>query len=325
MNICFIDKTSFQYNSKDLYSSNLRGAETVLINLSNALSKRGHQITIINNCPQTEIINGINWININSNFSSNKFDLVISNGDCRLFKYAKSKNNILFSHSIQSIEKFIRKNQLISFIKYKPKICFISEYHKNKRSRLLYLFGSINLKWSVDEIFLNSEISKQINNHQAIFTSNKDRNLNLLIDIWKNDIFPHNNKLRLLVNSESDNEKNFGIFKRETGHQQKLVTDLKNSRLYLIPGHKAELFCLAAEEARELCIPIITLGIGCLKERVEHGVTGYIAKTKDEFVKYTFELFNNDAKWNFFRNNLIKKRSLRTWDKVAEDLINQIR
>ena len=73
MNICFIDKTSFQYNSKDLYSSNLRGAETVLINLSNALSKRGHQITIINNCPQTEIINGINWININSNFSSNKF------------------------------------------------------------------------------------------------------------------------------------------------------------------------------------------------------------------------------------------------------------
>ena len=190
---------------------------------------------------------------------------------------------------------------------------------------MLYLFGSINLKWSVDEIFLNSEISKQINNHQAIFTSNKDRNLNLLIDIWKNDIFPHNNKLRLLVNSERDNEKNFGIFKRETGHQQKLVTDLKNSRLYLIPGHKAELFCLAAEEARELCIPIITLGIGCLKERVEHGVTGYIAKTKDEFVKYTFELFNDDAKWNFFRNNLIKKRSLRTWDKVAEDLINQIR
>ena len=135
MNICFIDKTSFQYNSKDLYSSNLRGAETVLINLSKALSKCGHQITIINNCPQTEIINGINWININSNFSSNKFDLVISNGDCRLFKYAKSKNNILFSHSIQSIEKFIRKKQLISFIKYKPKVCFISEYHKKKRSR----------------------------------------------------------------------------------------------------------------------------------------------------------------------------------------------
>ena len=74
MKICFVDKTSFQYNSKDLYSKKLRGAETVLINLSLALSKRGHQITIINNCPQTESINEINWININSNFSSDKYD-----------------------------------------------------------------------------------------------------------------------------------------------------------------------------------------------------------------------------------------------------------
>ena len=324
MKICFLDRTSFQYNSKDLYSKNLRGAETVLINLSKSLLKLGHQITIINNCPQSEIINEINWVNINSNFSSNKFDLVISNGDCQLFKYANSRNNILFSHSIQSIEKFIRKKQLLSFIKYKPKICFISEYHKIKRSKLLYLFGSINLRWSVDEIFLNSEISNEINNYQAIFTSNKDRNLDLLINIWKDFIFPRNKKLKLLVNSEHDNEKSFQIYRRETGHQKKLIEDLKNSRLYLIPGHKAELFCLAAEEARELCLPIVTLGIGCLKERVEHGVTGYIAKNKEEFANYTLELFNDDIKWNFFRNNLIKKRSLRTWDKVAEDLINQI-
>ena len=34
MNICFLEKTNFQYNSKDIYSNNLRGAETVLINLS---------------------------------------------------------------------------------------------------------------------------------------------------------------------------------------------------------------------------------------------------------------------------------------------------
>ena len=325
MKICFVDKTSFQYNSRDLYSKNLRGAETVLINLSKALSKKGHQITIINNCPQTEIINKINWININSNFSSDKYDLVISNGDCQLFKYAESKNNILFSHSIQSIEKFIRKKQLLSFIKYKPKICFISEYHKIKRSKLLYLFGYINLRWSVDEIFLNTKISNKIDNHQAIFTSNKDRNLDLLIDIWKNNIFPQNNKLKLLVNSENDNEKSFQIYKRETGHQQELINDLKNSRLYLIPGHKAELFCLAAEEARELCIPIVTLGIGCLKERVEHGVTGYIAKNKEEFTKYTLELFNDDIKWNLFRKNLMRKRSLITWEKVAENFINQIK
>ena len=29
----------------------------------------------------------------------------------------------------------------------------------------------------------------------------------------------------------------------------------------LVPGHKGEVYCLAAEEARELCIPIVTLGL----------------------------------------------------------------
>ena len=324
MKICFIDKTSFQYNSKDIYSSKLRGAETVLINLSKALNTLGHQVTIINNCPKTEIIEHISWVNIDSNFNLDNFDLVISNGDCQLFKYASSKKNIVFSHSIQSIEKFIRKKQLLSYIKYKPKICFISKYHKINRSKLLYIFGYINLRWSVDEIFLNSEISDKVDKHQAIFTSKEDRNMDILIDIWKNKIFPQNNKLKLLVNSENDDKKNFQIYKRDIGNQKNLINDLKNSRLFLIPGHKAELFCLAAEEANELCLPIVTLGIGCLKERVEHGVTGFIANNEDEFSKYTLELFNNDTLWNIFRNNLIKKRSIRTWDRVAKDLINQI-
>ncbi len=287
MKICFLDNTNFQYNSRDLYSSKLRGAESILLNLTKALVKLNHKITVINNCPKNEIINDIRWININSNFQIENFDLCISNGDCQLFRYAKSKKNILFSHSIQSIEKFIRKKQLFSFMKYKPKICFMSEYHKIKRSKLLYLYGYINLRWSVDEIFLNSKISNKIDNNQAIFTSNKDRNLDLLINIWKNYIFPQNNKLKLLVNSENNNERSFQIYKRNIGHQKKLIDDLKSSRLYLIPGHKAELFCLAAEEARELCIPIVTLGIGCLKERVEHGVTGYVAKNEEEFSKYT--------------------------------------
>ena len=39
MKICFIDNTIFKYNSNDLYSKNLRGAETVLINLSNSINE----------------------------------------------------------------------------------------------------------------------------------------------------------------------------------------------------------------------------------------------------------------------------------------------
>ena len=323
MKICFIDKTTFQYTSKDKYSKNLRGAETVLINLSKALNDLGHTITIINNCPKSEKIEGINWININDNFIKEDFDIVISNGDCQLFKYARSKKNILFSHSLQSIEKFLRKKQFFSYIKYKPKVCFISKYHKIKRSKLLYIFGHIDLKWAVDEIFQNSPKPTNIDNNLAIFSSKEGRNQDLLIKIWKEHIYPRNNKFKLLINSQNEDNKKFNIINRVQRDQNKLLEELSKARVFLIPGHKAELFCLAAAEASQMCIPIVTLGYGCLSERVIHNKTGFIAKNNEEFANYTFRLFTDDFKWQSMRDNLEKKRFDLNWRNVADDLIRQ--
>ena len=324
MKICFVDNTNFKYDSESINSEKLRGAETVLINITKELNLLGNEITVINNCSTSRMIENINWVNINTIKNVDYFDAVIANGDCNLFKYAISNNNILFSHSLQSLEKFIRKKQLLSYLKYKPKVCFLSQYHKKNRSKFLYFFGHINLRWAVDDIFLKTEVTNEIKNNQAIFISRPDRNLELLLDIWKNNIIKKNDKLKLLATENSYNFKDNSIIKRKLDNRIKLIKDLKSSRVCLIPGHKAELYCLVAEEAKELCVPIVTLGIGCLKERVEHGKTGYIANNKDEFAHYTLELFKNDDLWNSMRNNLIKKRSMKTWSLVAKNLLNQI-
>ena len=92
----------------------------------------------------------------------------------------------------------------------------------------------------------------------------------------------------------------FNIINRKFENKSDLITDISNSRVFLIPGHKAELYCIAAEEARELCVPIITLGIGCLSERVQHGKTGFVAKNINEFVDYTIQLFSDEI----FNDNL---------------------
>ena len=324
MKICFVDNTNFQYDSNFLYSKNVRGAESVIINLSAALNENGNKITIINNCPNQGIINGINWLNINSNLKIENFDLVVANGDCNLFKHAKSNRNILFSHSIQSLEKFIRKNQFFSYIKYKPKICFLSNYHKFNRSKLLHFFGSINLRWAVDEIFLKTKILDNIDNNLAIFTSRPDRNLIRLLHIWKKYIIPQNKKFKLLVTNNNYEYNDKSIIKRELSDKRNLINDLQSSRMMLIRGHKAELYCLVAEEAKELCLPIVTLGIGSLSERVEHRKTGLVAKNDLQFSEYIFELFNNYDLWQSIRSNLISIRGKNTWKKVAEQLINQV-
>ena len=146
----------------------------------------------------------------------------------------------------------------------------------------------------------------------------------MLTDIWTKLIIPNNNKLRLLVTDNSHDYSDKSIIKRKLGDQRELVKDLQSARMMLIPGHKAELYCLAAEEARELCIPIVTLGIGCLAERVDHEITGFVANNQNDFANYTLNLFNNDNLWKKIRNNLMKRKNSTTWKIVAKELVKQI-
>ena len=327
MNICFLDKTSFTYNSNDVDSYKLRGAETVLINIANSLTKLGHHVTVINNCKHNEQINHIDWVNINNLTKKFYFDLAISNNDCQLFDKIFAKKKILLSHSVQNIEKFIRKKQLLSYFKHKPKVALLGNYHLKKRSFITRMFGYFILPYGVDQIFINSKIKANnlIDNKLAIFTSRPDRNLDLLINIWENNIHPNFKDAKLLITPKKNfSNKNSNIYPRITGNRSIMIDDLCSSRMLLLPGHEAELFCLAAEEARELCLPIITLGIGSLSERVIHGVTGFIAKNDDEFSQYTLNLFKDDKLWNDLRLNLFNLRGKKTWDKCAQTLIDNL-
>ena len=181
----------------------------------------------------------------------------------------------------------------------------------------------MHLRWAVDDLFLNTPISNNIDNKLAIFTSRPERNLKILLRMWSESIIKKDKSLRLMV-TENDlvyNDKSILI--RKLGSQNDLLKDLSIARVCLLPGHKAELFCLAAEEAKELCIPIVTLGIGSLSERVDHNKTGFIAKNENEFIDYTIRLFSDEKLWNFMRKNLLDSKGKNNWLNVAKTLINQ--
>tara|TARA_Y100000590_G_C14928143_1_gene716476 strand:- start:15 stop:533 length:519 start_codon:yes stop_codon:yes gene_type:complete len=172
---------------------------------------------------------------------------------------------------------------------------------------------------------MKTELTNNIDHNQAIFTSRPDRNLNKLLDIWNNKIFPNFKSAKLIITPDKNVKEGNGVKFRTMSSQNKLIDDLLKSRIFLIPGHKAELFCLAAEEARELCIPIITLGIGSLFERVQHEKTGFIAKNDSEFADYTIELFRNDTLWNSIRSNLINLRGSKNWEISTKKFIESLK
>ncbi len=323
--IYFIEN-SYNYNGEDLDSDKIGGSEKILINITNALAKDEDLIIkVFNNTNKQKIINKVYWNNINQIDINDKPDHVISMSDANLFYKLNSKSNFLWSHSVQNIEKFIRKKQLIPFFKYKPIMILEGDYHYKNRSFFTSFYGKKILKIAVDDDFLNHNVDlNYIPLPTAIFTTKSDRNLDFLLNSW-HEIKKNNSKAKLFINPPfklTEINKKDGVFLRKKGNKKLLIQDLVKSRLFITPGHKSEVFCLAAEEAKELCIPIVTMGYGSLYERVKHEKTGFIAKNMKEFVNYSVKILNDDDLYLNLKKNLIEMKNLRNFNNVKKDLLS---
>ena len=325
MKICFLDKTEFQYDFRDINSNFIRGAENILINLSKNISLLNHEVVVFNNCYTEYKSKNFTWLNITrSKLNNFKFDIAISNNDTRLLDNINAKKKYVISHSLQTIEKFIRKKQLSSYLRNKPIYLLLGNYHKKNMSKLFSIYGTQTIDYGIDQIFLETEIDNKIDNNLSMFTSRTDRNLLLLIDTWKNYICPKYRELKLLITPINKDLKKYNIFNRELLKKNEYINQIIQSRVIILPGHKAELYCLAASEAQELCIPIVTMGIGSLSERVDHNNTGLIAKNAGQFGQYIQDIFCDDGLWSFLRQNLLSKRGNKSWLNASKNFLNTI-
>ncbi len=324
MRIVLIENSKQIYDGYSRNSSNLRGAELAIINYSEELVKKKFQVTVLNNCKNEIIINGVQYKNINKIKNKLSCDVAIVNSDANYFKYVDSKKNFLLSHSVQNLEKFVRNKQLIAFLKYKPTVLCFSKYQFDKRNLITSLFGKKIIIPSIDNDFFSFKLQDRINKN-AIFYSRYDRNGKYVIDIWKK-IFPQlNNNTELYINSEILNEddlQKYNIKKKIYMEKNKLIDFLSNFRILIIPGHKGEVFCNVAEEAKALCIPIVTMGIGALSERVIDNYNGYVCNNFQDFEKKILTLMNNDEIYLKFKKNLYNDRGTIKWKDTVIKLID---
>ena len=323
MKICLLESLNTIYTGRDRNDPKLRGAELALINYAEELAAKNFDVTFLNNFNENIQFKNVKYNNIN--LETSNFDIAIANGDANLFKYVKSKKNFLLSHSIQNFEKFLRKKQLVPFLKYKPKVICFSNYHYNSRSFFTSFYGKEIIIPSIDNEFYKVKLPLKTNN-DVIFYSRGDRNGKLILKIWK-DLFLNNSiKSKFFVPKdlfiENEEMMKFNIEKKDFLPKNELIDFLKNFRLLIIPGHKGEVFCNVAEEAKALGIPIITMGMGALKERVKNNYNGFLCHNLEDFKIKILQLLKDDDLYLKFRNNLIRDRGENKWNNTVNSLIN---
>mgnify|MGYP003966448635 FL=1 len=326
--ILVIDNSGLSYIGSDINGPILRGTETSLILLSEELTKKNCDVFFANKTNQEKSVNGVHYINEKNINKEKTYDLAIAVSNANLFNKIKSVKKAIFSVSNQSLEKFLRKRQFISTYTHKPVIVTLCDYQFKKRSFLTSPFGKLTIPITVDRQFIDEKIDINfIPPKKAIYNIRSNRNLDALLDIWIDLIYPKNNSLEFYITPNlvqySDKFKNYNIFLRTLGSRREMIDELKHSRVLLYLGHKSDIFTLTAEEAIKLCVPVITYGIGSLSERVSHGENGFIAKNSSQFAKYTLDLMNDDTILKELKTKMFKKRTEITWSVIADNWIKK--
>ena len=320
--IIIIDNSNLSYTGIDIDGSFLRGTETSLILLAEQFVKYGMEVDFCNNIIESQKVNGVNYFNKSYIKKDNIYDLAIAISDANEFYRVNSIKRAVFSNSNQPIEKFIRKKQLLPFIKFKPKLITLCDYQFKKRSFFTSFYGKKTIPITIDPKFLKINIDNTyLPPKRVVYNIRSNRNLDQLIKIWCEKIFPINNDFQLYITPDLIKYENYhkrnNIFLRKIGSRSEMIDELKNYRALTYLGHKSDIFTLTAEEAIKLCLPVVTMGIGSLKERVSHNETGFIAKNEQEFADYTIKLLSDDNLYLNLRSVMKEKRKDNNWESIV--------
>jgi glycosyltransferase involved in cell wall biosynthesis len=321
----------FLYNGTPFSGETLRiqsmgGTESSIVQLAEALAKRGHNVTVFNavEAPRREF--GVNWRPLSEAAKCTRGKTGIAVSNPKLFNGLAFQSYIFWLHNPFKIWRQIRRGNMGPLVRTRPHLVLLGEYHNAHVPRWFPSNGRTVVHHGVHEAFFRKAPAAVPPGPHAIFTSQPYRGLDWVLALWpeiKRQV--PGASLDIFAPKAHQAEKNAqkavldGVQFCGSVARPELVKELRNARVLLIPGHRDETYCLAAAEAVAAGVPIVTLGIGSLSERARDGKTGLIAGSRDAFVAGAVSLLSDDSLWGTMHRTCLADAALAGWDARAEE------
>ena len=327
------------FNGRTYREEPLGGTETAFVLLAEAFVKNGHKVIALTKKLESEDYNGVAWKPLNTII--NECDLYIINRAPSLLDNApKAQRTILWVHNPGSyLNKFRNFRRLI----FKNiKVVCSGKYHFDSLPVWIKSRSVIIPLGLSEEVFTNENVAKKAPEPLVIFTSNPERGLLWLVDIWikkikvsvpnaKLHIFAghktyggrNKEKIKNILNAVRDlNDSSIKLF--EPIPKKQLFNKLLNYRAMLYKGDPGETFCLSVAEAQALGVPCVVKPIGSLGERVKDKITGIVAIKDEDFFNGAISILKEDKVWMTYRDNSLKFQRDYQWEKIAKIYANLI-
>jgi glycosyltransferase involved in cell wall biosynthesis len=327
------------FNGRTYREEPLGGTETAFVLLAESFVKNGHKVIALTKKLESEDYNGVAWKPLNTKI--NECDLYIINRAPSLLDNApKAQRTILWVHNPGSyLNKFRNFRRLI--LKNIKVVCS-GKYHFDSLPVWIKSRSVIIPLGLSEEVFTNENVAKKAPEPLVIFTSNPERGLLWLVDIWikKIKVSVPNAKLHIFAGHKTyggrNKEKIKNILNRvrdfndssiilfEPIPKKELFNILLNYRAMLYKGDPGETFCLSVAEAQALGVPCVVKPIGSLGERVKDKITGIVAIKDEDFFNGAISILKEDKVWMTYRDNSLKFQRDYQWEKIAKIYANLI-
>lgn len=340
-----IADTSNRYDGRDLALRPLGGTETSVIQLAEALGRRGHDVTCHTRRRDdgTDAVahHGVTWRPLSATPPRHP-DLFLAVQQPELLGFVRRpRRRALWV--VWPPGSYRRRRRAARLWWHRPVPVFVSEYQA--RVYAPWLPGRRRgpvIPFGLPDGVRGRTPLRSPPPPRAIFASNPQRDLRWLLGLWARAIAPAVPGAELHLYGIRDYDYRYGEPWEETDHRlgqfvpddvaggarstlrphppatrEALWEAMRASRVMLYGGHRVEAFCLAVAEAQALGVPAVVRPVAVMPERVRHEVTGFVAADDEAFVRHAVALLTDDALWRRQHEAALRLQQGWSWDAVA--------
>jgi glycosyltransferase involved in cell wall biosynthesis len=314
------------FSGETLRSQSMGGTESSVVQLAEALARRGNDVCVFNAIAAPRHEFGVQWRPLAQAASYARGQTGIAVANPKLFNGLTFRSHIFWLHNPLKSWRQIRRGNVGPLFRTLPHYVILGEYHGTHVPRWFPSSGRTIIHHGVHEDFFRKAPAAASPSPRAIFTSQPYRGLDWVLGLWPEikrqvpgaslDIFaPKAHQAEANAKKAALD----GVHVRGSIARPELVEELASARVLLIPGHRDETYCLAAAEATAAGVPIVTLGTGSLSERVRDGETGLIARSREAFIVQAVSLLSDDKLWSAMHHACLADARVTGWDARAEE------
>lgn len=315
------------YDVQLLREQPMGGVQTGTILLSEALARRGHKVIIYNDRPMSYQENGVYYEPVSAVSHLGKDDIVITNNSLSILDKAGESKKVVWARNNIGPDRIGRDHGWKVLFRYRPNIVFPSKFAAGRTPWFLPFRSRLVIEHGLDQSFTRFGGNGDVPPPVAIFASQPSRNLKRVVRAWQEIIHPQLSQAKLhiyypkekLYPKHLEGMENVGIEIKGSVGKAALAKAMSEARVMIYPGHRTETFCNVAAEALATGLPITTMGIGALKERVRHGVDGLVSWGTLQMGRNALKILTDDALWLKLRKNAVEGSQNKGWDVRAAE------